>query len=77
LDFEMQAYKWGKMKRFHINLLPWDWVDVVINQYDISKWRITYRHKGNPYLNKPTVADADKPKKKMHWSKTARPQKRK
>ena len=50
LNFEVQAYKWGKMKKFRINLLPGDWVDVEVNEYDITKWRIIYRHKGNPYL---------------------------
>lgn len=67
LDFVMQAYKWGKMKKYHINLLPGDRVDVEINQYDISKWRITYRHRWNPYTNGSNWATwrppTDKPRK--------------
>jgi len=35
----------GKMKNLHrISVLPWDFVDVELNPYDLKKWRITYRH---------------------------------
>jgi translation initiation factor IF-1 len=47
-DFEIEAYKWGKMKKFSIKLLPGDWVKVEVNEYDITKWRIVYRYKGKP-----------------------------
>ncbi len=47
-DFEIQAYKGGKMKKFSIKLLPGDRVKVEVNEYDITKGRITYRYKGKP-----------------------------
>jgi translation initiation factor IF-1 len=47
-NFEVEAYKWGKMKKFSIKLLPGDWVQCEINEYDISKGRIVYRYKGKP-----------------------------
>lgn len=47
-DFEVKAYKWWKMKKNHIKLLPGDRVQVELNPYDISKWRIVYRYKAGP-----------------------------
>ncbi len=35
----------GKMQRLHrISVLPWDFVDVELNPYDMKKGRIVYRH---------------------------------
>lgn len=35
----------GKMKHLHrIRVLPWDFVDVELNPYDVKKGRIVYRH---------------------------------
>lgn len=34
-----------KMKHLHrIRVLPWDFVDVELNPYDVKKGRIVYRH---------------------------------
>lgn len=35
----------GKIRQFHIRILPGDTVDIEISPYDLSKGRITYRHK--------------------------------
>lgn len=35
----------GKIRKFNINILLGDTVDVEITPYDLSKGRITYRHK--------------------------------
>ena len=48
------AYIGGKMRRFFIKILPGDAVTVALSPYDLSKGRITFRHKsgmpsqGNP-----------------------------
>ncbi|MCK5806909.1 MAG: translation initiation factor IF-1 [Mycoplasmataceae bacterium] len=34
----------GKIRKFHIRILPGDKVDVEISPYDLTKGRITYRH---------------------------------
>jgi len=34
----------GKMRVYHIRILPGDKVDVEISPYDLTKGRITYRH---------------------------------
>ena len=38
----------GKMKINKIKILPGDYVTVEISPYDLSKGRITYRHKSKP-----------------------------
>ncbi len=35
----------GKMRRYYIKILPGDQVTVEMTPYDLSKGRITYRHK--------------------------------
>ena len=35
----------GRMKMSNIKLLPWDSVKVVLNEYDLTQWRIVYRNK--------------------------------
>lgn len=35
----------GKIRKFNINILLGDRVDVEITPYDLSRGRITYRHK--------------------------------
>ncbi|WP_425411601.1 translation initiation factor IF-1 [Mycoplasma elephantis] len=35
----------GKIRQFHIRILPGDTVDIEISPYDLQKGRITYRHK--------------------------------
>ena len=39
------AYPAGKMRRFFIKILPGDAVTVALSPYDLSKGRITFRHK--------------------------------
>lgn len=36
----------GKIRKFNINILHMDKVDVEMSPYDLAKGRITYRHKG-------------------------------
>lgn len=36
----------GKMRMYYIRILPGDKVTVQMTPYDLSKGRITYRHKG-------------------------------
>ncbi len=33
-----------KMKQRHISVIPWDWVKLEVNQYDMTQWRVTYRY---------------------------------
>jgi translation initiation factor IF-1 len=37
----------GKIRKFNINILLGDRVDLELSPYDLSKGRITYRHKNN------------------------------
>ena len=39
------AYPAGKMRKFFIKILPGDKVTVALSPYDLSKGRITFRHK--------------------------------
>ncbi|MDE2027615.1 MAG: translation initiation factor IF-1 [Candidatus Omnitrophica bacterium] len=39
------AYISGKMKRFFIKIMPGDAVTVALSPYDLSRGRITFRHK--------------------------------
>lgn len=39
------AYPCGKMRRFFIKIIPGDEVTVELSPYDLSRGRITYRHK--------------------------------
>jgi len=39
------AYPAGKMRKFFIKILPGDRVTVALSPYDLSKGRITFRHK--------------------------------
>lgn len=39
------AYPAGKMRKFTIRILPGDKVTVLLSPYDLTKGRITYRHK--------------------------------
>lgn len=36
----------GKMRRFHIRVLVGDRVKVEVSPYDLTRGRITFRHKG-------------------------------
>ena len=38
----------GKVRNYHIRILPGDIVTVEMTPYDLTKGRITYRHKGMP-----------------------------
>ena len=39
------AYPSGKMRKFFVKIIPGDKVTVALSPYDLSKGRITYRHK--------------------------------
>ena len=42
---EILAHVSGKMRMYYIKILPGDRVSVEFSPYDLSKGRITYRHK--------------------------------
>ena len=42
---EILAHTSGKMRKFRIRVLPGDRVTVVLSPYDLSRGRITYRHR--------------------------------
>jgi len=44
-DHEILGNISGKIRKFNINILLGDTVDVELTPYDLSKGRITYRHK--------------------------------
>ncbi len=39
------AHAAGKMRKFYIKILPGDQVTVELSPYDLSRGRITYRHR--------------------------------
>ena len=41
----VKGYISGKMVLHHIKILPGDMVDVELSPYDLTKGRITFRHK--------------------------------
>ena len=43
---KVNAYPSGKMRRFFIKILPGDKVTVALSPYDLTRGRITFRHKG-------------------------------
>lgn len=43
MDIEVEAYAAWKMKKFNIKIIPGDLVQVELNPYEPTKWRITYR----------------------------------
>ena len=45
-DINVIATISGKIRKFNINILYMDRVDVEVSPYDLTKGRITYRHKG-------------------------------
>ena len=44
-DHEILAYLSGKMRKYYIRILLGDRVRVDMSPYDLSRGRITYRHK--------------------------------
>ena len=47
-DHEVLAYAAGKMTKFRIRVLVGDLVTLELSPYDLSRGRITYRHKKPP-----------------------------
>lgn len=44
-DHEVLAYSSGKMRKFRIRILAGDRVSLELSPYDLTKARITHRHK--------------------------------
>jgi translation initiation factor IF-1 len=44
-DHEIIAHTAGKMRKFRIRVMAGDRVDVEMTPYDLTKGRITFRHK--------------------------------
>ena len=42
------AYPSGKMRKFFIRIIPGDAVTVELSPYDLTRGRITFRHKNTP-----------------------------
>ncbi len=51
--YEILAHISGRMRINYIRILPGDKVTVELTPYDLTKGRITFRHRGNPL----TIAD--------------------
>ena len=45
-EHEILAYTAGKMRKFRIRVLAGDRVTVTVSPYDLTRGRITFRHKG-------------------------------
>jgi len=45
MDMFVTAYPSGKMKKNNIKIIEWDRVQLELNEYDPTKWRIIYRFK--------------------------------
>jgi len=52
----IHAHISGKVRNYHIRILPGDIVTVEMTPYDLTKGRITYRHKGMP---KPKIESSE------------------
>jgi translation initiation factor IF-1 len=48
----------GKMRMNNIKILLGDYVRVELNPYDLTKGRITFRHRSKPNLNSPTFQNS-------------------
>ena len=44
-DHEIIAYLSGKMRKYYIRIILGDKVDVQMSPYDLTRGRITFRHK--------------------------------
>ncbi|MCP4393019.1 MAG: translation initiation factor IF-1 [Alphaproteobacteria bacterium] len=44
-DHEILAHTAGRMRKFRIRVMVGDTVDIEMTPYDLSKGRITFRHK--------------------------------
>ena len=42
---EALGYTAGKMRRYRIRILPGDRVNIELSSYDLTRGRITYRHR--------------------------------
>ena len=42
---ELIAYTAGKMRRYRIRMAPGDKISVEVSPYDLTRGRITYRHR--------------------------------
>lgn len=47
----IRCKKSWRMNQAHISIIPWDWVKVEVNQYDMSQWRIVFRYNDYRALN--------------------------
>jgi translation initiation factor IF-1 len=45
VKYRVIAYISGKMKQHKITVIPWDRVQIELNEIDPTKWRITFRFK--------------------------------
>lgn len=48
MDLIVKAKPAGKMKMFKIKIIPGDWVQLELNEYDPTMGRIIYRYKKRP-----------------------------
>lgn len=45
MELQITAYPSWKMKKNNIKIIEWDSVQVELNEYEPTKWRILYRFK--------------------------------
>ncbi|WP_413206899.1 translation initiation factor IF-1 [Rhodospirillum sp. A1_3_36] len=58
---EVMAYSAGKMKKHRIRIMVGDRVDMEMTPYDLTKARITYRHKvGGPPVGAPPAGGGNR-----------------
>lgn len=60
----------GKMRMHYIKILPGDIVTVEMTPYDLTKGRITYRHKGKPPKKQEETVTEEKPEDNTESNQT-------
>lgn len=58
--FIVEGHLSGKMRVNYIKIIPGDYVNLELSPYDMSKGRITYRHKGKPSSSAQIDQDASR-----------------
>lgn len=57
--FMVEGHLSGKMRVNYIKIIPGDYVNIELSPYDMSKGRVTYRHKGKPVPGVQAVAEIE------------------
>ena len=68
-NHEIIAHTAGKMRKFRIRVLAGDRVTVEMTPYDLTKGRITFRHKSRDFATKIILASAQKKRRFIKTNK--------